>query len=96
LFGGAVMKYFVLTVAIDEQSSFSHEYYIKGQELDEVVRLMSKYSNGILSTNKFHLCTQNIKFGYVREINLQDAPHIDSREFALINEKNSYDLSKPT
>jgi hypothetical protein len=88
------MKYFVLTVAFDEHSSFSQEYYIKGQELDEVVRLMMKYSYGILSTNKFHLCTQNIKFGFVREINLQDVPHIDSREFALINERNSYDLSE--
>jgi hypothetical protein len=85
------MKYFVLTVAIDEHSSFSHEYYIKGQELDEVVRLMMKYSNGILSTKKFHLCT--IKFGYVREINLREFPHLESREFALINEKKCYDLS---
>jgi hypothetical protein len=90
------MKYFVLTVAVDEQSSFSHEYYIKGQELDEVVGLMMKYSNGVLSTNKFHLCTQNIKFGYVREISLQEFLHIDSREFALINERNSYDLSEIT
>jgi hypothetical protein len=90
------MKYFVLTVAIDEHSSFSHEYYFKGLELDEVVRLMRKYSNGILSTNKFHLCTQNIKFGFVREINLQEFPHIDSREFALINERISYDLSETT
>jgi hypothetical protein len=90
------MKYFVLTVAIDEQSSFSHEYYIKGQGPDEVARLMMKYSNGVLSTDKFHLCTQNIKFGYVREINLQDVPHINSREFALINERNSYDLSELT
>jgi hypothetical protein len=90
------MKYFVLTVAVDEQSSFSHEYYIKGKELDKVVSQMMKYSNGILSTDKFHLYTQNIKFGYVREINLQEFPHLDSREFALINERNSYDLSELT
>jgi hypothetical protein len=90
------MKYFVLTVAIDEQSTFSHEYYIKGQELDAVVRLMMKYSNGILSTSKFHLCTHNIKFGYVREINLREFPPLDSKEFALINERKCYDLSELT
>jgi hypothetical protein len=90
------MKYFVLTVATDEHSPFSHEYFIKGQELDEVVRLMRKYSNGILSTNKFNLYTPNIKYGFVREINLREFPHIDSREFALINERKSYNVSELT
>jgi hypothetical protein len=61
------MKYFVLTVAIDEQSSFSHEYYIKGQGLDEVARLMMKYSNGILSTDKFHLCTQTLNLAMLEK-----------------------------
>jgi hypothetical protein len=90
------MKYFVLTGAIDEQSSFSHEYYFKGQEMDEVVRLMRKYSNGIISTTKFHLCTQNVKFGFLREIHFREFPHLDSKEFALINERKSYDLLELT
>jgi hypothetical protein len=87
------MKYFVLTVATDKHSPFSHEYFIKGQKLDEVVRLMRKYSNEILSTDQFHLCTHNMKYGFIRELHLREFPHLDSREFGLINERKCYDLS---
>jgi hypothetical protein len=90
------VKYFVLTVATDEHSPFTHKYFIKGHELDEIVRQMRKYSNGILATNKFNLYTPHMKYSFVREINLLEFSHIDPRDFAIINEKKSYDVLELT
>jgi hypothetical protein len=87
------MKYFLLNVSISECDLFSNEYYIKGKSLNDVTNLILKYANGILCTDKFTLCTHNIQFGFIREIDLKMFPFLTSADFALIKERSSYDLS---
>jgi hypothetical protein len=87
------MKYFLLNVSISECDPFSNEYYIKGKSQDDVYEQILKYANGLLCTDKFSLCTQNIKFGYLREIDLKAFPLLTPTDFALIKERPSYDLT---
>lgn len=86
------MKYFVIHIAIDDEDDFSNEYYITGKSIEHVSETIKKYSNGYLSTNIFNLVTSNIKYGFIREINLQDYPDLSPCDFAQISNSRSYSL----
>jgi hypothetical protein len=88
------MKYFLLNIAIDESTPFSTEYYIKGKSLNDITNQIMKYSNGLLCTDKYTLCTHNIKFGYIREIDLKALPGFSSSDFAVINRMHCHAIPK--
>jgi hypothetical protein len=80
------MKYFILYTAVKEEDPFSMEYYIKGKCKHQVLRQIQEYSNGLLTTSHFGICTRNIQNGYLREIQLNDFPELSPKNFSLICE----------
>lgn len=53
---------------------------------------VKKYSNGMLATSKWALFTDNIEFGFLREVNpTLEFPHMTKRDFVVINENKSCD-----
>jgi hypothetical protein len=80
------MKYFILYTAVKEDDPFSDKYYIKGRSLQQVVKQIDQFSNGWINTRQFGLCTQNVKYGYLREVNINHFPELSSRDFAQICE----------
>jgi hypothetical protein len=85
------VKYFVLYTG-DSSNDHVHESYLKGHSTDYVEKCIGKYSNGFLSTNKWTLITLNIDFGFLREINQKELPLLSKKNFAIIDELNSYNL----
>jgi hypothetical protein len=84
------VKYFILSIATDDVSPFNHEYYLKDHSLDEVSQRISNFANGIICTNRYHLCTYNMEYGFIREIDLRAYPLLQARDFAMIKEKGSF------
>jgi hypothetical protein len=84
------VKYFILSIATDDVSPFNHEYYFKDHSLDEVSQKISNFANGIICTNRYHLCTYNMEYGFIREIDLRAYPLLQARDFAMIKEKGSF------
>ena len=61
------MKYFVLYTFNSENSI--KKYYLKGKSMKHMEDRIKKYSNGMLVTSKWTLFTDNIEFGFLREVN---------------------------
>jgi hypothetical protein len=80
------VRYFILSTAVKEDDPFTDEYYIRGESSEQVYTQIDRYSNGMISTKLFGLCTRNITFGYIREINLENYPGLSSKDFAQICE----------
>jgi hypothetical protein len=80
------MKYFFLYTAVNEEDPFSDKYYIKGKSIQQVLNQIEHFSNGWINTSQFGLCTQNIKYGYLREVNIKNFPELSSKDFAQICE----------
>jgi hypothetical protein len=80
------MKYFILCTAVKEEDPFLNEYYIKGKSIQQVLNQIEQFSNGWINTSGFGLCTQNIKYGYLREVNINNFPELSSQDFAQICE----------
>jgi hypothetical protein len=80
------MKYFILYTAGDEEDQFSNEFYIKGRSTRQVLKLIEQFSNGWIHTSLFGLCTRNIKYGFLREVNLNHYSDLSSKDFAHICE----------
>jgi hypothetical protein len=84
------MKYFVLYTFNSENSI--KKYYLKGKSMKHMEDRIKKYSNGMLVTSKWTLFTDNIEFGFLREVNpTLEFPHMTKREFVVINENRSCD-----
>ncbi|MBY6038332.1 hypothetical protein KUV80_16920 [Fictibacillus nanhaiensis] len=83
------MKYFVLYTV---NANIVDECYLKGQSTDYVKKCIDKYSNGFLSTNKWTLITSNIDYGFLREIDHKELPLLSKKDFAIIDELNSYNF----
>jgi hypothetical protein len=85
------MKYFVLYTASDQ---YNAEYFLKGKSVEHMEKRILFYSDGILSTNKWTLVTSNVECGYLREVSLTEYPDLKKRDYAIINENNSYSESE--
>jgi hypothetical protein len=83
------MRYFILSTAVKEDDPFTDEYYLRGKSIQQVYLQIERYSNGIISTNLYGVCTRNIKYGYIREVNLNNYPELCHKDFAKICEKKS-------
>lgn len=81
------MNYFILHTAVSEQEHFTTEFYIKGKSKRQVYNLIEQYSNGTIITSKFGICTRNIKYGFIREVQLNDYPDLSPKDFADIIER---------
>jgi hypothetical protein len=83
------VRYFILSTAAKENDPFTDEFYIRAESIQQVFKQVEKYSNGLISTNLFGLCTRNIKYGYIREVNLNNFPEMSHKDFAKICERKS-------
>lgn len=82
------MKYFVLYSFNGENFL---ENYLKGKSAKHMEERIKRYSNGMLVTSKWALCTDNIECSFLREVNPSEFPHLTKRDFVEINENSSYD-----
>jgi hypothetical protein len=80
------VRYFILCTAVKEDDPFTDEFYIRGESIQQVFKQIDRYSNGLISTNLFGICTRNIKYGYIREVNINNYPELSSKDFAQICE----------
>ena len=85
------MGYFILYTLNEHYIS---ERYLKGKSYEHLEDRIHHYSDGILSTNKWSLITSNIDVGYLIEVNLSEVPHLTKKNFAMINENNSFSSSE--
>ena len=84
------MKYFVLyTLNADDDIK---EYYLKGKSMKHMEERIRRYSNGMIVTSKWALCTDNNEFGFLREINQFELSSMNKRDFVVINENKSWDI----
>lgn len=81
------MKYFVLHTLQDQ---YRKDYFLKGKSMEHIEERIHTYSEGILSTNKWTLMTCNVECGYLREVSLDEYPEMKKKDFAMINENNSF------
>jgi hypothetical protein len=80
------MKYFILYTTVDEEDLFSNVFYIKGKSTRKILTQIEQFSNGWINTSQFGICTRNIKYGFLREINLNNYPELSSNNFGQICE----------
>jgi hypothetical protein len=83
------VRYFILSTAVKKDDPFTDEFYIRGESIKQVYTQIERYSNGMITTSLFGLCTRNITWGYIREINLANYPGLSHKNFAQICERRS-------
>ena len=87
------MKFFIVYVTF--KSDHTEEYYIKGKSMDCLLELIEKYSDGWIITSKESFCTNKALSVFVREIDLNLFPSLSltRKDFSIINETKSYNIS---
>jgi hypothetical protein len=85
------MKYFVSYVTF--RDNLTDEFYLKGKSMKHMEERIQRYSNGALATSRWSLITSNASYGFIREVNPSEYPHLTKHDFAQINENSSFDMS---
>lgn len=70
------------------------DYYMKSKSVDLLLNRIEWYCGGCIVTNiGLSIMTHNLKSVFVREIDPTNFPHLSKRDFAMINENQSYGLA---